>query len=167
MTLLTPLQRMDYAFSALCLCHRFNLKVARLSRAVSHTGDGHLYVMFAALVWVADPRQGADVVKTGVLAFALELPVYLILKNSLKRRRPVALPTFVTPSDRYSLPSGHTSAAFVMASLVTAFYPDTSWFIWPWAVAIGFSRVLLGVHYITDVIAGALLGILCFQLVSV
>ncbi|AJR09985.1 phosphatase PAP2 family protein [Photobacterium gaetbulicola] len=166
MTLLTPLQRMDYAFSTLCLCHRFNIQVARFSRAVSHTGDGHLYVIFALMIWGADVEQGADVVKTGLQAFALEVPVYLLLKYSLKRRRPEALPSFVTPSDKYSLPSGHTTAAFVMASLITAFYPDTSWFIWPWAVAIGFSRVLLGVHYITDVIAGALLGIFCFQLVS-
>ena len=126
MTLLTPLQRMDYAFSALCLCHRFNIQVAQLSRAVSHTGDGHLYVVFAALVWVADPLLGAEVVGTGLLAFALELPVYLALKNSLKRNRPAALPSFITPSDKYSLPSGHTAAAFVMASLITAFLPRYS-----------------------------------------
>ncbi|MGF1686360.1 phosphatase PAP2 family protein [Photobacterium japonica] len=166
MTLLTPIQRWDYAFSERCLCHRFNEQVAQISRAVSHTGDGHLYVLFALLIVWLDQAQGKTVLTTGLWAFALELPIYLILKNSVKRARPATLPSFIQPSDQYSLPSGHTAAAFVMASLLTAFYPDTAWFIWPWAIAIGFSRVLLGVHYITDIVAGAALGLACFALVS-
>ena len=166
MTLLTPIQRLDDAFSERCLCHRFNQQVAQISRAVSHTGDGHLYVVFAVLIGWLDPDNGTAVLTTGLWAFALELPVYLLLKNSVRRARPSALPSFIQPSDQYSLPSGHTAAAFVMASLLTAFYPDTAWFIWPWAIAIGFSRVLLGVHYITDIVAGAALGLACFALVS-
>ncbi|KLV11198.1 phosphatase PAP2 family protein [Photobacterium ganghwense] len=166
MTILTPLQRLDYAVSSRCLCHRFNVQVAQVSRAVSHTGDGHLYLLFALLVWLLDTVKGTEVVLIGLQAFALELPVYLLLKNSFKRARPVSLPSFIKPSDKYSLPSGHTAAAFVMASLITTYYPDTAWFIWPWAMAIGLSRVLLGVHYITDIAAGAALGLLCFQLVN-
>ncbi|PSW15122.1 phosphatase PAP2 family protein [Photobacterium sanctipauli] len=166
MTVLAPIQRLDFAFSSLCLGHRFNHQVARLSRAVSHTGDGHLYVVFALLVWGLDSQQGGQVLKMGLLAFAIELPLYLLLKNSFKRDRPQSFPSFIKPSDKYSLPSGHTAAAFVMASLITAFYPDTAWFIWPWAVAIGLSRVLLGVHYLSDIFVGALLGVMCFELVS-
>ncbi|MGF1700663.1 phosphatase PAP2 family protein [Photobacterium makurazakiensis] len=166
MIVLAPIQRLDFAFSTLCLCHRFNYQVARISRAISHTGDGHLYIVFGVLVWVLDPLQGHQVLKMGLMAFALELPVYLLLKNSFKRSRPKTFPSFIQPSDKYSLPSGHTAAAFVMASLITTFYPDCAWFIWPWAIAIGFSRVLLGVHYLSDIFVGALLGIVCFELVS-
>ena len=61
-----------------------------------------------------------ELVKLALLAFAFELPLYLLLKNLLKRQRPVGLPVFITPSDRYSLPSGHTAAAFLMATVLAA-----------------------------------------------
>lgn len=64
-----------------------------------------------------------ELVKLALLAFAFELPLYLLLKNLLKRQRPVGLPVFITPSDRYSLPSGHTAAAFLMATVLAASFP--------------------------------------------
>lgn len=51
-----------------------------------------------------------------------------------------------------------------MAALLSQFYPEFSEIYWGWAIAIGASRVLLGVHFITDVIAGALLGLACAEL---
>lgn len=166
MTVLAPIQRIDDAFSSLCLCHRFNRQVANLSRAVSHTGDGHLYLVFGILAWGLDEQHGSQVLTLGLLAFALELPVYLLLKNLIKRDRPRKLPSFIKPSDKYSLPSGHTAAAFIMASLISSCYPGLGWFVWPWAALIGLSRVLLGVHYISDIFAGAALGLTCFALVE-
>ena len=75
------------------------------------------------------------------------------------------LPVFIRPSDKYSLPSGHTAAAFLMASLLAAFYPAMAVVVFVWAGCIGASRLLLGVHYLTDLIAGALLGSGCALLV--
>lgn len=166
MTVLAPIQRFDNAFSTLCLCHQFNHQVASMSRAVSRSGDGPLYVVFGLVAWLADKQQGGQVVTLGLLAFSLELPVYLLLKNMFKRSRPRELPSFIKPSDKYSLPSGHTAAAFVMASLVTTFYPAVAWIVWPWAVLVGLSRVLLGVHFISDIVAGAVLGLICFDVVQ-
>ncbi|PSV25298.1 MULTISPECIES: phosphatase PAP2 family protein [unclassified Photobacterium] len=164
MTLLTPIQRFDYAFSTLCLCHRFNIPLAKISRIVSRTGDGHLYAMIGLLIWWGDQQQGGAFIFYGLLMFLIELPLYWLLKNSFKRSRPVSLPSFIKPSDRYSLPSGHTAAAFMMAALISSFYPSYSEMVWLWASCIGFSRVLLGVHYLSDIIAGALLGFACFEL---
>ncbi len=163
MTILAPIQRFDYALSTLCLCHRFNMTTAKVSCAVSKTGDGHLYVILALLVMLVDQQNGSQFVKFGLLAFAIELPIYFMLKNSFKRNRPTELPAFIKPSDRYSLPSGHTAAAFIMAAVISYFYPQYSLVVWVWASLIGFSRVMLGVHYFTDIVAGVVLGLSAFQ----
>ncbi|CAH0526823.1 phosphatase PAP2 family protein [Vibrio hippocampi] len=168
MRTIAPLVRFDLAFSLFCLGHRFNAEVARISRWISKTGDGHLYVVIALLVWMFDSTFGALFLATGLMAFAIELPIYWIAKNSFKRRRPQELSdllqAYITPSDRYSLPSGHTAAAFVMATLIGHFYPDFYLFAYIWATLIGAARILLGVHFLTDVVIGAVLGFSAAQL---
>ncbi|MGL5758973.1 phosphatase PAP2 family protein [Plesiomonas sp.] len=158
------LRRFDLAVSTFCLCHRFNHAVARVSRMVSRTGDGPLYLLVGVLLYYTEPHAGTHFFRTGCLAFAVELPVYWLLKNSIRRNRPLNLPCFIVPSDRYSLPSGHTAAAFLMTGLVAAYYPFWLPIALSWALLIGLSRVLLGVHFLTDIIAGALLGLGCATL---
>jgi undecaprenyl-diphosphatase len=116
------------------------------------------------LAWL-DGERGQLLLVQGLMAFAIELPLYLLLKNYIKRERPVGLPVFIRPSDKYSLPSGHTAAAFVMACLIAASYPAAAVGVFLWASLIGASRLLLGVHYLTDLVAGALLGTGCAVLV--
>ncbi|QXO17757.1 MULTISPECIES: phosphatase PAP2 family protein [Vibrio] len=163
MRTIEPIAKLDLAFSILCLQHKFNHPIARVSRAVSHTGDGHLYVLFGVLAWALDGHNGHLFLYAGLLAFAFELPVYWGLKNSFQRRRPAELSphltAFITPSDRYSLPSGHTAAAFVMATLIGHFYPEIYALALLWAALIGSARILLGVHFLSDVLIGACLGI--------
>jgi len=163
-----PIAKLDLAFSLFCLRHRFSHPVSRLSKAISHTGDGHLYLVFGGLAWWLNGEHGLLFLLVGLLAFSIELPIYWTAKNLFKRRRPEELSelvtSFVTPSDRYSLPSGHTAAAFLMATLTSYFYPSLDTFTFVWAILIGASRILLGVHFLTDVVLGALLGIGCAQL---
>jgi undecaprenyl-diphosphatase len=144
----------------------FNLTANRDCRWIkwlSKTGNGQLYLILGVLLWWLEPQQGPLFLYSGLLAYMLEIPIYILLKKSLKRERPCHhisnLSAHIVPSDKFSLPSGHTAAAFLMASLIAYFYPNLSVFAYLWACGIGGSRVLLGVHYPSDIIAGAFLGL--------
>ena len=154
---MNKIQQWDLQVCRVCLLHTYNRQQARVSRLVSRTGDGPLYAVLAALLWWQGESE-RELVKLALLAFAIELPLYLLLKNSLKRQRPVGLPVFITPSDRYSLPSGHTAAAFLMATILATGFPLWAPWLFGWAALVGASRLLLGVHYLSDLVAGALLG---------
>ena len=102
-----------------------------------------------------------------LMGFAIERPVYLVLKNVLKRNRPfrvLAIRNEVDPSDQFSFPSGHTCAAFLFTTLVCHTLPVLWIPLLIWATLVGLSRIVLGVHYPTDVLVGAVLGLSIGQL---
>jgi membrane-associated phospholipid phosphatase len=89
--------------------------------------------------------------------------VTLGLKYSLRRNRPFNIDPFIIPADSGgspSFPSGHTSEAFATATSLTLAWPK--WWVaipaYTWAGSVGYSRMYLGVHYPTDVMAGAVVG---------
>ena len=135
---------------------------AKLCRALSHTADGYGYPVLALCLWLWGGVQGALFALTLALTFALERPLYLVLKRGLKRNRPAAaLPdfkSFIIPSDQFSFPSGHTSGAFATATALLLFYPQVAPLAYAWASLVGLSRVTLGVHFPTDTLAGATMG---------
>jgi len=137
--------------------------LAKTARLVSLTGDGYLYPVIAILVLNLGQGPGLKFLYVGLMAYALELTLYLLLKNTIKRPRPAdshpGANPLVVPSDKFSFPSGHTAAAFVMASLLDCFFPAVAVFAYSWAFLIGISRVLIGVHYPTDILAGIVLGL--------
>jgi membrane-associated phospholipid phosphatase len=86
-----------------------------------------------------------------------------LLKHTVNRDRPyVTYPDITQKIDvnSASFPSGHTSSAFSTATSVSLAYPK--WYIivpsFVWAGTVGYSRMALGVHYPSDVLAGALIG---------
>lgn len=134
-------------------------------RWISHTGDGPLYLVIALALLVLEPANGKTFFWAGLIAYGLDVSLYLVLKNLIKRDRPAARIDFyeawITPSDQFSFPSGHTAAAFLFACLFVHYYPFIALPVYVWASLIGASRVLLGVHYPSDIAAGALLGTSC------
>ncbi|WP_163934696.1 phosphatase PAP2 family protein [Paraferrimonas sp. SM1919] len=134
---------------------------ARLATAVSKSGDGYCYFMLALGCYCFSPR-GEHFFTLILMAFAIELPLYVIIKNAVKRPRPfdvvAGVTAIITPSDKFSLPSGHTAAAMVMATSTLIVYPDYFAASFIWAAAVAISRVVLGVHYPSDLVAGGFLG---------
>lgn len=135
--------------------------LASVSRYLSKTGDGQLYILIIFSLYLLEGIESL-LLRSVVFAFLLERPIYFLLKNGFKRNRPeAALKNFrsvITPSDQFSFPSGHTSAAFMMATLISYFLPVIMIPLFFWAVMVGFSRVILGVHFPTDTLMGGILG---------
>jgi undecaprenyl-diphosphatase len=140
-------------------------KKARLTclvRCISRSADGYAYPAVLALLAILHSRQWKAVVAASLLSFSFELPIYKTIKMLVKRARPFekiqGIERLVIPPDVFSFPSGHAAAAFLVATLIGHFIPPALPLAYIWASIVAFSRVYLGVHYPTDVAAGALLG---------
>ena len=130
---------------------------------ISHTGNGYYYPIIPLLVFGLRPDVALPFLTASLAAFAIEIPLFVIMKKCIKRDRPCKVVANVhqriIPSDRFSFPSGHTAAAFVMATLIGYFFPLTILPVFGWAFLVGISRIFLGVHYPTDILAGIAIGV--------
>ena len=132
------------------------------ARAISRTGDGYMQLALPVLLLVISPRSGWAFFQLVLYAFAIERCLYVVLKHSLRRQRPPqVVPDFqsiVEASDKFSFPSGHTMAAYLLAGLAFMTFGLVAAPLYLWAFAVGVSRVVLGVHFPSDIVAGACIG---------
>lgn len=136
--------------------------VRRGFRAVSWLGDGWAWY---ALLLALPSLYGVDGLKASVhmaMTGALGLLLYKIIKSRAVRDRPYVTHSFIecasAPLDRYSFPSGHTLHAVCFTLLATSYFPQLTAPLAALTMLIALSRVILGLHYPTDVAAGAALG---------
>jgi len=132
---------------------------------ISKSGDGYLYPVMTLVFWLTNRQLGAMLFSSALAAFSIELPLYKLVKHIVRRVRPCDASCPDEPPkrvlDRFSFPSGHTAGAFLMATVVSSFFPLMSAVFFAWAFLVGLSRIYLGVHYPTDVLAGMVVGICC------
>lgn len=128
----------------------------------SRLGDGWFWYALATALLVAEGIAAVAVVAAMAAAGLIGTAIYTVLKRGIRRPRPCdvrrGLILTVAPLDRFSFPSGHTLHAVAFAMLATAHAPALGWVVWPFTALVAASRLILGLHYPSDVVVGGALG---------
>jgi undecaprenyl-diphosphatase len=130
--------------------------------AATRAGDGWAWYLcgLAILLFGGSARFTAVAAAGSAAIFGIGL--FVLLKRISGRRRPCEYETHcwanILPPDRFSFPSGHTITAFAVAITFIEFYPVLAGPLLFCALSIAISRILLGMHFLSDVVVGAVLG---------
>ncbi|MGC8696969.1 MAG: phosphatase PAP2 family protein [Halothiobacillus sp.] len=136
----------------------------RIFAISSRLGDGVAWYTLAALLALFGGPSAWLPMSVMMLSAGVGLVIYASIKRFTARPRPQAahdgLVLSVTPLDQYSFPSGHTLHAVNFAIQISVFAPALAWVVIPFAVLVALSRMVLGLHYLSDVLVGAAIGAL-------
>jgi undecaprenyl-diphosphatase len=136
--------------------------------SATRLGDGWLWLLTAALLLTSGHR-GLRVLGAGAVAAALANALLVVVKRRVRRPRPCERATASAfdvrplawfPSDRFSFPSGHALNSFALGSVIALSFPLLALPVLAIAASVAASRVVLGLHWLSDVLAGAVVGLL-------
>jgi undecaprenyl-diphosphatase len=164
MQLFTTLDATEVGLVARVVASSERLRLERVARVITRLGNGSLYPILSVLVVAAGIDRPVRFLLSAAFGVLAAFAVYPVLKTSLGRSRPCdyepSLVRDLAPLDHYSCPSGHTMTAAAWATPMAFAWPAALPLAIGLCLAMGWSRVALGHHYVSDVVAGALLGFL-------
>ncbi len=133
----------------------------RAAAILAHSGDSWFWGLGLALVWWRGAPAWRSIAGNTFVAVACLALVVLVIKFLVRRRRPQGeWGAIYRNTDPHSFPSGHAARAFLLAALGTGWAP--AWMavlLWIWAPLVALARVAMGLHYLSDVVAGVVLGL--------
>jgi undecaprenyl-diphosphatase len=130
--------------------------------AATRGGDGWLWYGVGLVVALSGGPERFRALLAAALAVSVGIALFLGLKRGCGRKRPCAMEPHswatLLPPDQFSFPSGHTITAFSMALSLATLYPAMLIGLLFCAFSVALSRILLGMHFLSDVLAGAAIG---------
>lgn len=139
------------------------LGVQRAFALISRLGDGVFWYSLIAILPLVDGLDGLTAGLHMLVTAGVALALYKSLKGVTRRERPcnsaAEITALVPPLDRYSFPSGHTLHAVSFTTVAIHYYPELAWVLVPFTVLVASSRVILGLHYPTDVLVATAIGL--------
>lgn len=133
-----------------------------LAVVLAHSGDSWFWLAGLLLLWLLGNDYWKPFALTMIAAILLAAVIVFMVKFSVRRRRPEGQwGQFYRSTDPHSFPSGHAVRAVMLAVIALGIGP-----LWlglalsVWAPLVAFARVAMGVHYLSDVLAGMILGLL-------
>ena len=161
----TTLLRLQRADERLCLALNAtcrHLSVLQLFRLVSWLGNGVFWYALMLALLVRDAERALIPVIHMIAVGALGTAIYSALKRRTARARPYevvpAVAMGTVPLDAFSFPSGHTLHAVAFTLVAASYYPALGPVLSMFTGLVAASRVVLGLHYPSDVMAGATIG---------
>jgi len=164
---MTSWQRLEIGSGERRLCLAMNRwgarrALTRLFRLISRLGDGMFwYALILMLALFAGHRGVLAALQMTAVGLVAAL-LYRTLKRWTKRPRPfrahAEITPYIAPLDEFSFPSGHTLHAVSFSLIALAWFPWLAPLLVPFTVLVAISRIVLSMHYPSDVLAATLIG---------
>ena len=164
---MTGWQRIEAGTAERRLCIAMNRWAARrvltrVLRTASRLGDGVAWYLLIGLLALCGGARGVHAALHMTCVGIVSAILYRMLKRCTRRARPFRahadITAYIAPLDEFSFPSGHTLHAVAFSVVALAHFPWLAPLLLPFATLVALSRVVLGVHYPSDVLAATLIG---------
>jgi undecaprenyl-diphosphatase len=130
----------------------------------TRAGDGWLWGAIGIALLLSGDPQRFHAVEAGVLAVGAGILIFHRIKRAVGRVRPRDIEPHcwacIVTRDRFSFPSGHSTTAFAVAVSIGSFYPEVLPLLLVLAANVAISRVIVGMHFLSDVLVGSAMGML-------